>query len=180
MTKNNEKEQLVMFQDLFSKSDFGLENEERKKAFEKGYAKSQLDMKEKFILLEKISKRLVEEKQSLLERMKPEIIDFCLLLTEQLIRQQFTDPTVLMNMVHSLIEAIGKERAPLSVILAPEDLEMIALFIEEEKNKLTHIYFSSDPTVQRGDVRIECDSMLVNCALARELESVRTHVLGVK
>jgi hypothetical protein len=39
------------------------------------------------------------------------------------------------------------------------------------------LYFYSDPTVRRGDVRLENNSILVNCAIARELESVRAHLL---
>lgn len=178
MTKQG-NDQLVMFQHLFNATD-SAESEEKKKIFEQGYTKARLELKEQVMLLEKMSKKLTDEKKELLERMKPEVIEFCILLTEQVIRQQLSDPTIFATMVHSLMAAIGRERVPLSVILSPEDLAMMMPFVEKEKHRLLHIYFSSDPTVQRGDVRMECDSMLINCEVTRELESIRTHVLGVR
>lgn len=182
-SKNNGTEQLLMFEQLFKKPELtvdGLVSEERKRAFDKGYAQAQLEMKNQFALLQKVSDKLLEEKRQLLERMKPEVIDFCLQLTEQILRQELSDPAVLAKLISSLLVAIGRQKESLSVVLAPEDLEIMESFIptiEAEKHKMGHIYFSSDPTVQKGDVRIECNSILVNCAIARELESVRAHLL---
>jgi len=160
-------EQLVMFQN----------ESELKNSFIMGYEKARQELKEQAILLEQISEALLKEKRQLLERMKPEIIDFCLKLTEQLIRQELSEPEVFAKLISSLLMAANRKKEPLSVLLAPEDLALIEQALPKIEGDNGHIYFYADPSVQRGDVRIQGDSLLVNCALKRELESVRAHVL---
>lgn len=164
--------------------------EECRKAFQKGFEKGEkvghqraLEESKTFLdLLQVIARKVLEQKERLLDQLKPEIIEFSMVVCEQVIRKELSQPQALVRLINTLLNLAHPElkNDPIHIILSPEDyllLEEIFSHIQYDAQKLAEIQFKSDPLMRRGDCRIETKSALLNYDISRELSDLQTKVL---
>lgn len=147
-----------------------------------GYEKAQKELEAFVNLLQTMAAKILEQKKSLLEHLKPEIIEFSLAICERVIRQELAQPEKLARMIDSLLAtATASLQGDLvKIILSPDDLILLENHltkIQYDKHEIKGIRFNPDPTIRRGDCRIEAKTGLLNCTISRELEDLRSKVL---
>jgi flagellar assembly protein FliH len=171
-------------------SQSSLIEEECEKAFLKGeksgeklgYEKALQEMKSLLNLLQTLSDKLLEHKHLLLERLKPEIIEFSMSVCERIIRKELSNPEVFVKLINSLLSyAISQVRNDgIQLILASDDLQMLENLLHQihyDKRAIASITFRADPMMKRGDCRIETPTALLNYTLTRELTDLQSKVL---
>lgn len=165
-----------------------LLREEREKAFargqeegeKRGYAKGKEEMEAFLQLLQTISEKLLEEKKALFHHLKPQIIEFSILLAERVMRIELSQPEKLAKLIETLLSHIAFQGEVVKIFLACEDLVMMEekfARLNYDKKEIKGLRFASDTMQKRGDVRIETKSAILNFSLARELEDLRSKVL---
>jgi flagellar assembly protein FliH len=136
-------------------------------------------------LVTQVSEKLSKEKDELLGKLKPEVLKFSIAVCESVLRCELTNPQVLTRLVEMLLtsarEIIREE--VVTIVLSPEDYSMLEerfSDIDHEQFHVERVNFVSDPSVPRGDVRVETPMGLVNSNLQRQLEDLQTKVLEVR
>lgn len=175
---------------LYSEGNQGFANlieEECRKAAQEGekrgekigYEKAKEEMQIHFTLLQRMTRKILEEKTRLLDAIKPEIVEFSLKLSEHLIRQELSRPESLIKLISSLLTVATTsvfEHDCVHVILAPEDLNLLGNHLSEihfDRRAVGQLRFGSDPLMKRGDCRIEMKSGLLNYDIERELSHLQ-------
>lgn len=144
-----------------------------------GYEKAKEEMQIHLNLLQKMTRKILEEKTRLLDVIKPEIVEFSLKVSEHLIRQELTRPESLIKLINSLLTVATTsvfEHDCVHVILAPEDLSLLEKRFSEihfDSRTIGQLRFGCDPLMKRGDCRIEMKSGLLNYDIERELSSLQ-------
>lgn len=146
-----------------------------------GYACALHEINSLFELLQTLSKKLLEQNKRLLEQLKPEIVEFAISLCERIIRKELSHPEALVQLINSLlnVSATHLRNAKLNIILSPDDLVMLEtqlIKIQYDQREIEGISFHSDPSVQRGDCRIETPSGLLNYNISRELANLQAKI----
>lgn len=167
---------------------FELLNEERSKAYERGrqegekigYAKAKEEMEAFAALLQTITEKILEQKKTLFQELKPQFIDFALSLSERVLRIELSQPEKLAKLVESFLNHAQFQGEALKIFLAPEDLVMMETQLSRlnyDKKEIKGVRFYSESLQKRGDVRIETKTSILNFSLSRELEDLRSKVL---
>jgi len=164
--------------------------EECRKAFQKGvefgekigYEKYAQENKPLLELLPALSRKFFEQKNKLLEHLKPEIVEFCIHVCERIIRKELSQPETLAALINSLLKVCMPQLSheKIDIILAPEDLVMLENHLSQiyfNKREIEGIGFRADPLIKRGDCRIEAKSGLMNYSIARELAGLQAKVV---
>ncbi|MFZ0565757.1 MAG: FliH/SctL family protein [Chlamydiales bacterium] len=162
--------------------------EERRRVFEEGKIKGEQIGYQKALeegriwlnLLRVIAEKMLAKKASLLDQIKPEIIEFVINICEQIIRRELSQPENLVNLINSLLMAAGSsaEADCIKIFLAPSDHAMI-------ENHLSQIQYEKirlvpDPLMVSGDCRIETQMSFVNYNISRELADLKSKILHGK
>ncbi|NGX60768.1 MAG: hypothetical protein K940chlam9_00236 [Chlamydiae bacterium] len=129
-------------------------------------------------LIEKIGKTLLDYKKELLEKIKPELIEFSLRVCERVLRNELADPENLTRLIDSLFSSAFSlfEEEKLTLFLAPHDLARLEASLLSEK-KWEMVRLCVDPMMQTGDVRIETKTRMCRYDLSRELALIQENVL---
>ncbi len=165
-----------------------LLNEEKQKACQRGreegekigYAKAKEEMEAFLQLLQTITEKMLEEKKRLFDELKPDIIEFALTVAERVIRIELSQPEKLAKLIESFLTHSAFQGETLKVILAPEDLVMLESHLQKisyDNKEIKGLRFASDSFLRRADVRIETKTAILNFALSREMEDIRSKVL---
>lgn len=160
--------------------------QERLEAYQKGkehgeklgYEKATNEMSALMTLLQKMVQRILEQKERLLQQLKPEIIEFAIAICEKFLREKLSQPEKLVRLIDSLLaQSIPFFQGELvKIVLSPEDLVMLEQHLKDfhyDRREIKGLRFLSDPELRRGDFRIENKSGLLNFLLQRELEELR-------
>lgn len=147
-----------------------------------GYDKAIKEMGAYLAMLQTIASKLLEQKKHLLDHLKPELVEFSLVVCEKVIRQELSQPERLAKMIDShLATATPFLQGDLvKIILAPDDLIVLEDYlgkIQYDKREIKSLRFVPDSSIRRGDCRIETKTGLLNCSISRQLEDLRSKVL---
>jgi flagellar biosynthesis/type III secretory pathway protein FliH len=167
---------------------FELLNEERAKAYERGkeegekvgYAKAKEEMEAFLTLLQTITGKILEQKKTLFDELKPQFIEFAISLSERVIRIELSQPEKLAKLIESFLNHANFQGETLKIFLAPEDLVMMESQLSKlnyDKKEIKGVRFCPESLQKRGDVRIETKTSILNFSLSRELEDLRAKVL---
>lgn len=161
-----------------------------KQAFQKGekrgeklgYERALVEIKSQLLILQTLSKKLLEHKYHLLEQLKPEVVEFAISVCERVIRRELSQPEALVKLINTLISYASSaiHNDSVQLILAPEDLVMLESYlasIHYDKREIGEVRFCTDPLMQRGDCRIETRSSLLNYTISRQLSDLQSKVL---
>jgi flagellar assembly protein FliH len=173
----------------FSQSS-SLAEEECQKFFERGkeageeigYRAAICEIKILLELLEKIATKLLDHKAVLLEKLKPEIIDFSIQLCERVIRKELSHPESLVKLINSLLAICEPEfrQDAIQIVLATDDFLMLEQHLEKvqyDTSSIVSLHFRADSLMKRGDCRIEAQSGLLNYSITRELADLQAKIL---
>lgn len=161
-----------------------LLEEEYKKGFQaglktgikQGHDKAEDELNSFSNLLQKIVEKLLEERNALYEKLKPDLVSFCLAVSERLIRSELSDPEATTKLISSLLALLPADQEEMiKITLSKDDLQTISGYLEEREIK--GIRFIADNWMQRGDVKIETKSGLLHYSISREIENLREKIL---
>lgn len=141
-----------------------------------GYEKAQKELFALFHLLFALSDKLLEHKEQLLAKLKPEIIDFSLSICEKILKSELSHKEKLAKLISSYLER-RFEGEKVLIFLTPEDLILLDPFLQEMANAERTVHFLADTNLERGDFRIETKTSIMNGTLSRQLEELRTKIL---
>jgi flagellar biosynthesis/type III secretory pathway protein FliH len=169
---------------------FSFVDEECKKAHQKGreegekcgYEHAILEIFSLVQVLQRLAHALWESKRSLLEQIKPEVVEFAICVCERMIRKELQEPETLVKLISSLLSyATSKMQGEaLILILSTEDyvmLEKHLMCIHYDQRDIKGITFRSDPLMKRGDCRIDSPTSLLDYTIARQLADLQSKVL---
>ena len=147
-----------------------------------GYMRARAEDAAYLEILQTVIQKILDEKERLFDHLRPELLEFSLILCERVMRQELAQPETLAKMIdeHLRNAAPTLQGALVHIVLSPEDLAMLQGHLETihyDKREIRGVRFVPDPTMHRGDVRIETPTHLLNCALTRELDDVREKIL---
>jgi flagellar biosynthesis/type III secretory pathway protein FliH len=147
-----------------------------------GYERAMEEMKALANVLHSLAVRLFEQRAYLLDKLKPEIIEFALAVCERVIRKELSQPEVLVRLINSLlsVSAVKSGREMLQIVLSPDDLAMLEDYLDQiayDQKKIEGINLKADPLVSPGDCRIEWETGLLNHSIVRELADLNTKIL---
>lgn len=164
--------------------------EECKQAFGKGkkqgeklgYERALCELSSLLGILQSFSHKLLEYKHQLLEQLKPEVVAFAISVCERIVRKELSQPESFIRLINSLlVYATQSIRGdPVKLILSPDDLVMLENHLSKihyDKREMESLSFHSDSQLQRGDVRLETPSTLLNYTLSRQLADLQSKVL---
>lgn len=139
-----------------------------------GYEKACTENRLFLNLIQTMAQKLLEQKENILNILKPEVVRFAIAICERVIRKELSHPEAMVQLINSLLSYKDQTYgpAPVQVVLAPEDLIMLEEHlskIEYNVQEMAAIRFRAEPLMKRGDCRIETESGLLNYTIAREL-----------
>jgi len=145
-----------------------------------GYMRALEEIKSLMHLLQNLSHKILEYKQHLLEKLKPEVVEFSLAVCEQVIRKELSHPDTFAKLIGSLLSiatASSMREESLLLILSSEDLSLLESHLQYHKKDFVDIKFRVDPLMKRGDCRIETPTGLLNHSISRQLADLQSKVL---
>jgi flagellar biosynthesis/type III secretory pathway protein FliH len=148
----------------------------------RGYERAMSETHMLFTLLQKLAEKLLEQKNHLLDQLKPEVIEFALAICERVIRKELSQPEIMVHLINSLLTFSTPQfrHDTLRIVLAPEDLIMLEnhlSHIQFDKREIEGLRFHSDPLMRRGDCRIEGQNGVINHTISRELADLQAKIL---
>lgn len=159
-------------------------NRSFKNGFEKGesigYEKGLAEGKVLLNLLQKMADKLLEQKEKLLDQLKPEMIEFSLKVCERIIRRELSQPESLAKLISSLLSTLdgGVKSGTIDIFLSSEDVALLQNHHDQINLKgALGFRLIADPLVRRGDVRIENKMGLLNYDISRELAELQMKIL---
>jgi|688.fasta_scaffold42843_5 flagellar biosynthesis/type III secretory pathway protein FliH len=150
--------------------------------FKQGKAAVQQELNNAVELLNKISSSLQSHKEEMFEQSKPELIRFALAICKQILRKELSDPanfTALLEKLFIQAKSILKD-VPVDIVLAPEDLKMLLDNISAvgySREELKKAHFIADPTMERGNCRLETALGLINFDIDRLMKDFEFKIL---
>jgi flagellar assembly protein FliH len=150
------------------------------KGLEEGRQEAELQVTEGLALIEKVRGELGIRQEEIIEATRYEIIEFCMAVCRQILRNELSQPDVLKSTVEGLLgQAAGIiKQGQVTVTLSPDDRGLLALHFEEIQTRFPDgIDWVSDPNIVKGDVRVETSSGLVNFSVDRQLQELGQQVL---
>lgn len=162
-----------------------LIEEEIHRAFEQGrdegerigYAKAYEEVHHLQVLLHTLSARLMAYRNDLLALLKPEVIDVAILIAEQFIGTELTQPTSRVQFLqHAITQAMNDFGSqPIKVTVSPEDhtlLQGMGISIAPDM-----ISWSMDAMLSRGECRIESTEGLLHATVAHHIRYLKMKIL---
>jgi flagellar biosynthesis/type III secretory pathway protein FliH len=148
----------------------------------KGYARAVEENEKLLLLLQTLAQKVLEHKKHFLQQVKPELIEFSMRVCERVIRKELSRPEHLIHLISLLLQANAPhvEGETLSLLLAPADLVMLEPYLEQiayDRQAISRIVFRADPSLCRGDCRLESKGSMLHYSIARELTELSSTVL---
>ena len=173
----------LLFQE--NKGSCSLIDEEYERAFRKGeasgrtlgYESALSELEGLFLILQKLISKLLEEKKRLFEKLKPEVVELSLSISECIIRKELSRPETLIKFIQTLLQECIEEGGCdfVRILLSPKDASLIKSYTKEDT--LEGLLLSSDSSIVSGDCRIEMRSALLHHTVARELSELQAKIL---
>lgn len=150
---------------------------------QQGFEHAGTNLKISMELLNKIIAKVLEYRSHLLERLKPEVIEFALKVCERIIRRELSHPEAFVRLLNTLLStaATSFKHQIVEIHLHPDDLSLLEdhlTQIQYHKRELKGIEFISDIGVKRGSCSLETETGLLNYDIPRELEELQTRILN--
>lgn len=142
-----------------------------------GYARALDELDALFGLLQNLTQKLLEQKNRLLDRLKPEIVELAIAISERVIRKELSQPETLLKLIHTLLSCCNSEGNSdvLRITLASEDAAMIERHLNNKA--IEGIVLHADQMLMRGDCRIEMRTELLHYSISRELADLQAKIL---
>ncbi len=149
-----------------------------------GHLKAKAEYADVLVVASQIVEDIKEQKDMLLDQWKPEIIKFCIAISESVLRSELESKTALTRLVDQLIvqakPIFANEKV--RVVLSASDYANLdgknQLHLDEEQQR--QISFTFDPSITEGDMRIETPLGLLNFDIKRLLNDLQTKALELK
>lgn len=160
-------------------------NEGLEKGFKLGVEGAYAELKSTLELLSHVSDAFSVRQKEMFIQAKPELIKFALAICENLLRKTLSNPSTFASHIEFLLEQsqeILKEEPP-RISLSPKDYEMLQTSLERighSNAEFKKLNFSQDPTMERGNCRIETSLGLLNFDIKRLLNDLERKALEVK
>lgn len=152
--------------------------------FRKGTEKARAELQNLIQMLNALAMGLSCKQEGIYEQMKPELIQFCFSICENLLRDSLKNPKAFIGLIERLIteaKTLFKE-APITIVLSPEDLEKFQQDLNKivkDNEDLKKLTFASDKGIEQGNCRIETSLGLINFDIKRLLADLGKKVLEV-
>jgi flagellar assembly protein FliH len=134
-----------------------------------------------FQTVQNLSSELQYQKEHLLNKIKPELIKFCLGICKKILGHELTFTESYQAMLDHLFSKIGNhaKNQPIIVMISSEDLTLMEGQEERLRQKwhLNNIQFQEDATMTRGKCCLETPMGIVNFDIDRLLKNFESKVL---
>ncbi|WP_213318031.1 FliH/SctL family protein [Chlamydiifrater volucris] len=129
-------------------------------------------------LLGKLTTHMIDSTNSLVEKLKPELIKLSILVCEKFLRRKLEKPEELQLLLTSILNNFSSKskNSPVIISLSPKDYSLISKWIETRGHlkELQGITFSSDPSIPEQACKISMGSLLLYQNLSEELDNLLT------
>lgn len=144
-----------------------------------GYKKAKEESLAIYQMLQTIAQKFLEQKNALIEQLKPEIVEMAIIAAEKVIRVELSQREKLVKLIDSFLQIyISSFQAEVvKIFLNPEDLATFESAFKLDKKEIKSLRFCPDKNLLQGDFRIESKSSLLNFNINRELEDLRAKIL---
>jgi flagellar assembly protein FliH len=166
----------------------GLE-EGQKKGYDEGFAageeKVREELEEQISLLLKASGLMKEKQLSFYEDIRPEIISFATAVSECVLRKELSNESRFLETIKELLSQarpVIKDNS-VDVVLNIEDHKLLEKHfdkLKESKYDAESLNFISEPSMKKGDCKIESRIGLLNFDIKRILDDLERRALEVR
>lgn len=123
------------------------------------------------------------KRQEMFEQAKPEMIKFSLAICKKLLLRELKISQSFVNLLEALLTQAkaNLKEAPVSIVLSPDDLEMIREEIGNisyDRQYFRNLDFVPDQSIPRGNCRIETPLGLINFDIDRLIDRLEERVMS--
>ncbi len=142
-----------------------------------GYAKAYEEVRHLQVLLHTLSARLMAYRNDLLAILKPEVIDASILIAEQFIGNELSQPTARIRFLNQVLAQALSDfgNQPIKVIVSPEDQSLLHTMGISLDPKL--VTWATDSLLSRGECRVESTEGLLNATVAHHLRYLKMKIV---
>lgn len=149
--------------------------------FEKGYRDGHQESKEHLQQQVGIMNAVLNQCAAPIKQVDNEIeeqlVQLAIALTRQLVRREIKmEPSHIVAIVREAMEALPVASRDVRVMLHPEDSQVINKAMATGENQYWKLV--DDPTMNRGDCRIQTESSSIDASIERRLASIIATMLG--
>ena len=146
--------------------------------FAKGVADGRISTKQQCESLAAIFNHCSRPLQQVDSEVEEQLIQLVTLLTRQLVRREIKlDPGQIVAVVREALLVLPVNSRDVRILLHPEDVQIIKQVLNDG-DSTTYWNLIGDPTLERGDCRIQTESSSIDATLERRLTSVIANMLG--
>ena len=146
--------------------------------FAKGVADGRISTKQQCESLAAIFNHCSRPLQQVDSEVEEQLIQLVTSLTRQLVRREIKlDPGQIVAVVREALLVLPVNSRDVRILLHPEDVQIIKQVLSDGDNT-TYWSLIGDPTLERGDCRIQTESSSIDATLERRLTSVIANMLG--
>jgi len=163
-----------------------LFEQEYQKAFEKGktagYKEGKTQAQESLAgvhgLMQRVAHRLLEQKQQLMHQLKPEVVEFALAAATAVLKKELLEKETLIELIHHVLNKVShyETSEKWHLYLSPQDLVQLEEALEQQLHPSGCVVLRPDPSLPRGDFRLESEKTLLRFSLEREMEQIKQQV----
>lgn len=151
--------------------------------FKKGIDKKNQELGAAIEVAYTIVASLKTRREEMFEQAKPELIKFSLAVCEKMIRRELSHSQSFIALLEALLNQAKNvlKEAAVSIILSPEDYSMLQNEISNisyDKHHFRELDLQEDPTIPRGNCRIQTPLGLINFDIQRLLTNIEEKVLS--
>jgi len=129
-------------------------------------------------MLETILETLTEPLKQLDEQVEQQFVRLVMIITNQLVRRELKiDPGEVVGVVREALQALPVASRSVRVFLCPEDISFVSSVLNASDSE-TAWKIVSDPSLTRGDCRIESESASIDATVERRLITIILDMLG--
>ncbi|WP_213358296.1 hypothetical protein [Chlamydiifrater phoenicopteri] len=129
-------------------------------------------------LLGKLTTHMICSTNSLIEKLKPELVKLAILVCEKFLRKKLEKPEELQLLLISILNNFSSKNKKSSIIisLSPKDYSSLSKWLETQGRlkELQGVSFSSDASLPDQSCKISMGSLLLYQNLSEELDNLLT------
>lgn len=163
-----------------------IQREAYQEAYDEGFNKGLSDGNQQAMqqiaqqsgMLQAVLNRSARPLQQLDHEVEEQLVQLVVAITRQLVRREIkTDPGEIVAVVREAMQALPVNSRDVQLFLHPEDVQIIKQVLADGDNN-TYWRLNSDPTLERGDCRIQTETSSIDATMERRLTSVIANMLG--
>ena len=149
--------------------------------FEKGYRdghqESQDYLQQQVAIMNAVLNQCAAPMKQLDNEVENQLVQLAIALTRQLVRREIkNEPGHIVAILREAMEALPVASREVRVFLHPEDSQVITSTLAAGDNQYWKMV--EDPTMNRGDCRIQTESSSIDATVERRLSSIIANMLG--